>query len=166
MQKSNLNESFSFDDVLVECSSQMNQVALDDISPFDLTRMKGYQHEFLLGYSVEYYDKKLSETKTMIKEIVNFRVRRRILSDYSYDGVDYLNIKTTYSECNYSRILLPTYKFTYNYLHYSTSNFDLRIFILFFQNLFDHFKCHNSIYFTKNTIHHKYSLLITFYKTC
>lgn len=109
------NENMFFDDILVECSSQMNQLTLDRIRPFDITQMKTFKNEFLLGYSVEYYDKKLSETKSLINETVKVNVRRRILRNYNYDGVDYLNIKTTYTDCKYARVILPTYKFTYRY---------------------------------------------------
>ena len=77
------------------------------------SQLKKYKDEFLMGYSVEYYDKKLQECKSIIKESVKYDVRREILKGYRYDGVDYLDIKSNYVGCKYSRIILPTYRITY-----------------------------------------------------
>ena len=68
-----------------------------------------------MGYSVENFDKKLQDTKSMLREIVNSRVRRSILDHYSYDGVDFLDIKTEYKSSYYARVILPTYRFSYRY---------------------------------------------------
>lgn len=101
--------------ILIECSSKINQLTLDKIRPFDLNNLKAFTNEFLLGYSVEYYDKQLENIKSMVKETVKYNVRKQILRKYSYDGVDYLNINTKYNSCAYSRVLLPTYRFSYKY---------------------------------------------------
>ena len=102
-------------DILIECSSRINQLTLDKIRPFDINLMKKYRSEYLMGYSVEYYDKKLQDAKSLIKQSVEFDVRKSILRRYSYDGVDYLTINTTYKESNYARALLPTYSVSYKY---------------------------------------------------
>lgn len=103
------------DKIIIECSSQINQLTLDKIRPFDVGQLKKFEDEFLMGYSVEYYDKKLEECKSLVKEIVKYDVRRQILKGYRYDGVDYLDIKSNYVDCNYSRIILPTYRMSYKY---------------------------------------------------
>ena len=108
-------QNFTTDKILIECSSQINQLTLDKIRPFDVGHLKKFKSEYLMGYSVEYYDRKLQEVKSLVKESVKYDVRKRILSGYSYDGVDYLDINTRYTNCKYSRILLPTYRFTYKY---------------------------------------------------
>ena len=103
------------DDILLECSNQINQLTLDNISPYDLSQMVKFKPEFLLGYSVEYYEKNLQETKNILKQVIYNRVKRNILKGYSYDGVNYLNINTEYSDCKYSRIILPAYRVKYRY---------------------------------------------------
>ena len=108
-------ESVNTKNILVECSSQINQLTLDKIRPFDLNQLYEFKNEFLMGYSVEYFDKKLEEAKSTVKESVTFNVRKQILRNYSYDGVDYLNINTKYIDSDYARVLLPTYKVSYNY---------------------------------------------------
>jgi len=90
-------------------------LTLDQIRPFDLNRLMKFQNEFLMGYSVEYYDKKLQDAKSLVAETVKVDVRKQILKEYSYDGVDYLNINTKYVDSNYARVMLPTYSVTYNY---------------------------------------------------
>lgn len=103
------------DNILVECSSRLNQLTLDQIRPFDLGRLMKFKEEYLMGYSVEYYDKKLQDAKSLVEESVKFNVRKAILKNYSYDGVDYLNINTKYVASNYARVFLPTYSVTYKY---------------------------------------------------
>lgn len=102
-------------DILVECSSKINQLTLDQISPFDLNRLVKFKSEYLMGYSVEYYDKKLQDAKSLIEESVKYNVRKTILKSYNHDGVDYLNVNSTYVDSNYARVFLPTYSVTYKY---------------------------------------------------
>ena len=102
-------------DILIECSSKINQLTLDNIRPFDINQMKKYTSEYLMGYSVEYYDKKLEDAKSLIKQTVEHDVRKAILRRYNYDGVDYLTINTTYKSSDYARVLLPTYSVAYKY---------------------------------------------------
>lgn len=101
--------------ILLECSAEISQSLLEEIKPFDCKQVIKFAPEFLLGYSVEFFDKCLQDCKNQIKSIVRNRVKKVILKDYRYDGVNYLDINTCYNECKYSKILLPTYKFNYTY---------------------------------------------------
>ena len=101
--------------IVIECSGRMSQLTLDKIRPFDLNQMYAFKDEFLLGYSVEYYDKKLQDAKKLVDEVVKYDVKHHILNSYSYDGIDYFNLKTKYIDANYSRVILPTYCVTYKY---------------------------------------------------
>ena len=116
------NEAVFTKDIMIECSSYLSQVTLNQIKPYDFSNLYKYSPKFLFGYSVEYYDKNLDKCKSLIEQVVKSNIRTQILRHYSYDGVDYLNISTTYNDCKYSKIVLPSYrvKYTYKEKEYST----------------------------------------------
>ena len=108
--------------LLAECSGELNQATIDQIKPFDVSKAKKYKPEYLQGYSVEYYDKKLDACKEVFKKQATIDIRRQILRKYNYDGVRFLRINTSYSDSAYCKIILPTYrvKYTYNKKSYTT----------------------------------------------
>ena len=101
--------------ITIECSSAINQLTFDNIKPFDFSSLVKFNSDYLLGYSVEYFDKKIEDVKSLVKEIVASDVRKTILRGYVYDGIDYLHINTKYTNSEYSKIILPTYKVSYKY---------------------------------------------------
>lgn len=108
-------ENCNTKNLVVECSSKLTQSELNQIKPYDFGGAKKFTEEFLLGYSVEYFDKKLDQCKKYFKELIESDIRKNILSHYSYDGVDYLRINTEYKKCTYSKIILPSYMVRYKF---------------------------------------------------
>lgn len=103
------------ENLMVECSSRMTQVTLNDILPYNAKEVCKFLPEYVMGYSVEYYDKILEDCKKNFKAMATANIRKEILKNYSYDGVDYLEIDTKYYDCKYSRVVLPTYNIKYKY---------------------------------------------------
>lgn len=101
--------------ILIECSEYMTQLNLDSIKPFDLSGEYSYNPIFLMGYSVEHFNRKLSDVRDMVKQIHSANVRRIVLENYSYDSVKSFNAETHYISSNYGYIILPTYKIAYSY---------------------------------------------------
>lgn len=101
--------------LIVECSSQLTQATLSKILPFDISSAVKFSPNYLMGYSVEYYDKNLEDCKQSLKALATANIRKKILDNYSYDGVSYLHIDSTYYDCVYSKIILPTYKVKFKY---------------------------------------------------
>lgn len=101
--------------LIVECSSELAQATLNAIKPYNIAGAYKFQPDFILGYSVEYFNRNLQKCKDNLKAMAVANVRRRILDNYSYDGVDYLKIDTSYYDCCYSKIILPTYRVNYKY---------------------------------------------------
>lgn len=101
--------------LLCECSSQITQVTLNQILPFDTTSAVKFSPSYLMGYSVEYYDKLLEDCKKTFMAMAVANVRKIILKGYNYDGVNYLHIHSDYYDCMYSKIILPTYKVKYKF---------------------------------------------------
>lgn len=101
--------------LLMECSKHMTQITLKKITPFDISSAVKFSPSYLMGYSVEYYEKNLEDCKAALKTMATANVRRAILSHYSYDGVSYLRISTYYYDCKYSKVILPTYRIKYKF---------------------------------------------------
>ena len=104
-----------FDDVLVESSSKISQSDIFGISPFVFEQKVGYQDAYIRGYATEHYSQSLDECKSNYRGIVKNRIRSIILRKHPHDGVDYLDVKTEFSDENYSYYLVPVYRFNFEY---------------------------------------------------
>lgn len=102
-------------DLLVECSKYLSQITLKKITPYQISSAVKFSPNYLMGYSVEYYDKNLEGCKASVKAMATANVRQKILSHYTYDEVGYLDIKTEYYDCKYAKIILPTYRIKYKF---------------------------------------------------
>lgn len=102
-------------DVTIECSNYLTQMTLEKIKPFDMSTIKKFDSGFIMGYSVEHLNEKLSKVREMAKEINNKHIRSAILREYSYDRVSYLNVRTQYKSTYFAYIILPTYRISYTY---------------------------------------------------
>lgn len=111
-----------FKNVMVESSSKMCQSDLNGFLPYKYSDLQTFNNSYLLGYSVENYDKDVYESIPEYKNMVHTYIRNGILSKYHYTGVDYLNINTNYSDEQYFYCFLPVYRFEYKYKkkNYST----------------------------------------------
>ena len=49
------------------------------------------------------------------KDIMDRKLKSKILSQYHYHVVDYINISTTHEKVTYKYVLLPIYNLVYNY---------------------------------------------------
>ncbi len=108
-------KEMSHKDVVVESSSLINQLDLDGILPYNMSEKVKFDQDFIRGYSLEYYTDSLETCKKLADTIIDQKIRTSILSKYSYDTVNYLNISTTRTEEKYSHGVLPVYKFSYKY---------------------------------------------------
>lgn len=114
--------SFDFDDVLVSASKRLGQKTTSKISPFDTNASKVYDEKFISGFMTYRYDKDLTVCWGEAKGIMDRIIRRKILSKYSYDRLDYLNVSTTHSDVTYKYVMLPVYIGNFNYAN-KTYNF-------------------------------------------
>ncbi|MBE5739021.1 MAG: hypothetical protein E7354_04780 [Clostridiales bacterium] len=118
----NGTEYATINNVLVECSDYLTQTELKQIEPYYMNETKKFNQAFVYGYSVEYYNRTVEESAKIAREIVQERVKKKILSRYDYDGVNSLNVDYNYHDSTYSYLLLPTYRVNYKYKNkeYST----------------------------------------------
>lgn len=105
----------SFKDLLVECSTHIDQKQLGKISPFDLVSNEAYREEYLAGYAAERYNTSLKDSFGIAKTFIEPSIRRDILARYKADTVGYLNVSTIYTEIMFKYILLPVWICSYKY---------------------------------------------------
>jgi len=105
----------NFDNILVESSSKINQSNIFQIGNYDFEKKVGYQDSYIRGFATEHYSESLASCTERYKGIVENRIRNLILRKHSYDGVDYLNVKTDFSDEHYSYYLVPVYRFNFEY---------------------------------------------------
>ena len=62
-----------------------------------------------------HYDKSIEDCWGTAKGKMDAVIRRSILSQYSYDTVDYLNVSTTHEAVTYKYVMIPVYVGNFNY---------------------------------------------------
>lgn len=110
-----------FNDVQVEASKSITQKNLKKLGGFDTDNSLEYHNQFISGYSAERYDKGLDECWTDAKDLIRTSLRFSIVSRYSADVVDYVNMDCAFLDKTYKYVLVPIWIFTYQY---SKKNYD------------------------------------------
>lgn len=98
-----------FDDLAIAAGDKCGQKELDKLSPYDTNSGKEYQEKYLLGFMAYHYDHELSECWNTAKTRMDKVIRQRILRQYDYDVVDYLNVSTKHENVKYKYVMLPVY---------------------------------------------------------
>ena len=106
----------------IEASTKLTQFELNSIKPFNFEKANIYTDEFIYGYGLECYSNSLNETNNQAKTIIKQEIKNNILRDYKYDGIDYLDMLTTYKDEKYNYCILPVYRFNYSYKNKQYSN--------------------------------------------
>lgn len=105
----------SYEDILIESSSQITQKELDKLMPYDTRSIEAYKREYLAGFSAERYDTALDDSFTKAKNIIDADLKSDILSRYNADVVQSLNINTSYKDIKFNYSLLPNWIFVYKF---------------------------------------------------
>ncbi len=111
----------NFDDILIQASATIAQKSLDKIAPFDTNNSKEYTKDYLNGFSANQYSKDGNQCWKEAQGPINSTIRQGILSKYSHDVVQYLNVNTQHSNITYKYLLLPIYV---GYCNYKEKNYN------------------------------------------
>lgn len=106
---------YRFDDVLITAGSKFDQNKLDSVAPFDTNNAKKFEENYLLGFMAYHYDCELQDCWTEAKVKIDASLKRKILSQYSYDKISYFNVSTTHSDLSYKYAMLPVYVGNFNF---------------------------------------------------
>ncbi len=99
----------SFDDVLIQASGTVTQKDLDKLQPFDTNQSKEYEQAYLAGFVANRYEKDGTQCWEDAKVEIDRRLKKMILSQYSYDVVQSFSVSTQHSNITYKYLLLPLY---------------------------------------------------------
>lgn len=102
-------------DVIVETSSQVDQVLMREILPYDMTKAVEFNNGFIMGYTVEQYQNTTDECLVIAKREMQDIIKWQILAKYNYDKIEKFELTTEYSNLKYLYYLLPIYKCNYKY---------------------------------------------------
>lgn len=101
--------SDSFDDILVQASSNISQNVIDKIQPFYTNDAKNYDDSFLQGFSANQYCKDGKQCWSEAKIAIDDSIRSGILSQYVYTSIISFNAQTNYTNLTYKYLLIPIY---------------------------------------------------------
>ena len=102
-------------DLIVECSNYITQERMNKIKPYYLNTLTKFNNNFVMGYSVDHLNMKLSEAREVARKLHESKIRDAILKKYDYSSVKRLEYTTEYGPVSYAYAILPTYKITYTY---------------------------------------------------
>ncbi len=106
---------YNFDDVMVNATSSYGQTELEKLKPFNYDTINVYEQKFLTGFMAHRHEKSVNDSWAEAKDMMDAELKRKILSQYVYDVVDYINISTSHEKVTYKYVLLPIYNLIFNY---------------------------------------------------
>lgn len=109
------NFSYFFDDILIQANESIKQKIIEKLQPFRTNDSKQYSSNYLHGYTANQYTKDGIACWGEARTLIDKRIRSGILGQYTYDFVDYLNIKSDLSDITYKYLLLPVYVGHFNF---------------------------------------------------
>ena len=109
------NYNGSYADIVIEASSHLGQEQMNKLLPYDVPAAEQYKREYLAGFAAERYNETVDSSFEDAKAIMDGDIRKRILSQYRYDRVGYLNVSTNFFNIMFNYMLLPVWVFGYKY---------------------------------------------------
>lgn len=111
--------SLFIDDVLVSGSSRQNEQMLNQIEPFDTTKVVAYKPEYLAGFTAERYAVKVKDAwetaKGKINTILKRDVESKIQKEHGTTLTRFVQLNTTHKNITYKYILLPVWISSFKY---------------------------------------------------
>lgn len=99
----------NFDDFLVQASSSITTSTLTKIAPFSTNNAPVFTDKYLRGFKASTYNKDGKKCWEEGKDLMGDKIESKILSRYTYDVKDYLNVKTAFLKQKYKYLLVPVY---------------------------------------------------------
>ncbi len=104
-----------FDDVLISASTGLEQKLFDGLLPFDLSQLKGYDTQYLAGFTAERYQLGLDEGFQVAKGKMDREIHAACVRDCPGDTQRNMHVSTRYSDETFKHILLPVWIAAYDY---------------------------------------------------
>ena len=111
-----------YENVEIEASSKLSQFELNYIKPYRMELSKAYANEFVYGYDMECYNTSVLDCHKQAQTIMQQKLKKEILSDYHYDGIDHFEMLPTFTNEKYTYVMLPIYRINYSHKNKNYSN--------------------------------------------
>jgi len=105
----------TFDDVLISASKGLDQSLFQGLLPFNLDLLRGYNTQFLAGFTAERYQVNLEGGFSIAKSQMNDTIRSNCASDVPGDTQRNLRVTSTFSDETFKHVLLPIWIAAYDY---------------------------------------------------
>jgi len=107
--------SNNFDDVLVVASKSLPEKLANELEPWDLPELAGYNDKYLSGFVTESYQVSLKEGFEKAKDRMQGKIRSSVNSDIGGDEQQITSLSTNYNDIKFKHILLPVWLSSYRY---------------------------------------------------
>ena len=104
-----------FDDILVVASKSLPAKYIDNLAPWDLSRMEPYIPEYLAGYRAEAYSVELEDGYTEARDHMDRVILRDVKFNIGGDRQRVHNISTQVSDVTFKHVLLPVWMAAYKF---------------------------------------------------
>lgn len=105
----------SFDDVLISASTGLEQKLFDGLLPFDLGQLRGYDTQYLAGFTAERYQLGLDDGFQVARKKMDSDIHAACVRDCPGDTHRNMRVNTVYSDETFKHILLPIWIAAYDY---------------------------------------------------
>lgn len=111
---------YFFDDIAINATDAVPKSVMNTLMHYDYNNSVVYEDDFLYGFSALLYSKSGETCWQEARTQAERTLRNKILAQYHYDTVKYLNVSTSYSDTTFKYMLLPMYtgNYTYNNKNY------------------------------------------------
>lgn len=104
-----------FDDVLVMASKSLPGYLGDNLTPWDLSALVPYSHDYLAGFRAEGYSVPLAEGNSVAKARMENVIRQDVARDIGGDEQRIDSVDTRWSDETFKHVLLPVWTAAYKY---------------------------------------------------
>ncbi len=105
----------NIDDLIVEGTTKLSRVLLDQLKGFDLSALTPYDPTYLAGFQARAYDLTLEKAWEIGREKMRDETRRACLAQASSSMVRNFNMNLDFSQESWRYVLLPIYVAAYQY---------------------------------------------------
>jgi len=104
-----------FDDVLIGASKTLPRTIIDNLAPWDLSKLVPYSEAYLSGFRSEIYQITVDEGFLRAQQIMDYTIRQDIRRDIGGDQQRISHASTDHDRTTYKHLLLPIWSAAFQY---------------------------------------------------
>jgi hypothetical protein len=104
-----------FDDILILASASLPEKLANDLEPWDLKELAGFNEQFLAGFVAESYQVDVKNGFEKAKVKMDSVIRGTVKKDIGGDEQRITTLNTAYNDITFKHILLPVWLSAYRY---------------------------------------------------